>query len=329
MVQYAPVVVFTYNRCEHTKDLLDSLAACKDADKTDLVIFSDGPKRESHEADIRKVRELINDPEWKIKFNSVKITESQKNKGLANSIISGVSEVIKEYKRVIVLEDDLVVAPQFLTFMNGALEAFEDDLDKFAIAGWSYPAKGLKNYNKDAWLFYRACSWGWGTWEDRWNKIIWDPKEARFEEKLSDVEWVSNFCKGGNDLPGMLKMQLEGKRDSWAIRWNAWASEFGQMTVYPKDALIVNNGRDGSGVHAHEGQEDYSSSLRAEDQLTYDFATPKESYAFDGIEIDKKLIRQAWLFDSDTLGKKLKRNLRTIFVEHKVPNVIKKLVVRR
>lgn len=327
MSQYAPVVVFTYNRCEHTEDLLNSLAACVLAKESDLVIFSDGPKREEHKESVSNVRKLINDPKWEGLFNSVRVIESKVNKGLANSIITGVTDVINEYNKVIVLEDDLVVAPQYLTFMNDALSAYENDDTKFAIAGWSYPIKALKDYEKDAWLFYRACSWGWGTWKNRWDKVIFDPDEAGFSQKLSDEYWVKKFCRGGNDLPGMLEMQLEGKRDSWAIRWNAWASQLDMMTVYPKDSLIVNNGRDGSGVHAHEGQQDYSASLRGEG-VAYDFAKAKEKYIFDGIEIDEKLIKQAWLFDSDTLTKKVKRNLKTIFVDHKVPDVVKKAILK-
>lgn len=326
MMQYAPVVVFVYNRCEHAKDLLDSLAKCTLADKTDVYVFADGPKNEAAKDKVNKVREMINSYENSSVFASYTVRESDINKGLAKSIISGVSEIIEKYGKVIVLEDDLVVATQYLTYMNDALSAFENDKSKFAIAGWSYPIKGLKSYDKDAWLFYRACSWGWGTWSDRWNKVVWDPDEAKFAKKLNNPKWCENFCRGGNDLPGMLKMQLEGKRDSWAIRWNAWAAELDMMTVYPKDSLIVNNGRDGSGVHAHEGQQDYSANLRNEENLAYDFAPAKDKYTFDDVQLDAKLIKQAWLFDSDTFSKKVKRNMRTIFVEHKLPNVVKKVL---
>lgn len=325
MLEYAPVVVFVYNRPNHTEELLDSLAKCRHADKTDVFVFADGPKNEAARENVSNVRSIIRKYEGTSQFSKYSIYESEINKGLAKSVISGVSEIISKYGRVVVLEDDLVVAPQFLDFMNGALEAYEKDETKFAIAGWSYPLNELKKYDKDAWLFYRACSWGWGTWGNRWNKVVWDHDKAGFEEKLKNPVWVDKFCRGGNDLPNMLKMQLEGKIDSWAVRWNAWAAELNMLTVYPKDAFVVNNGRDGSGVHSHEGQSDSSASLRNDDFSGISFASPKDEYLFDEIVFDKKLADRAWLYESDTLTKKIKRNLRTIFVEHRVPNVVRRI----
>ena len=335
----APVAVFVYKRADHTEELLQSLAACSLAKETDVFIFADGQKPvqdlevfERDAREIKQVRSLINDSKWTECFRSLAITEAESNRGLANSIIAGVTEVVNRYGRIIVLEDDLVVARDFLQYMNAALDYFENDKDKFAITGWSYPAKSLDEYKKDAWLFYRACSWGWGTWSDRWNKVEFDPKKADFEGKLKDSAWCDKFTRGGNDLPGMLRLQLDGKRDSWAIRWNAAAADLDMMTVYPKQSRIMNNGRDGSGTHC--GEAAYTQSdiqdLQASNQdsaATGNLRVPE--YDFSNIVPDKRLMKQAWYFESDTIDKKIRRNLRKIFVEHKVPDFIKKKVTRR
>ena len=322
MMDRAPIVVFVYNRADHAKRLLDSLSMCDGSVESEVFIFSDGPKEsedesinESNRKRVNEVRSLIHDSMWNEKFKSITVTEAEKNKGLANSIISGVTDIINRYGKVIVLEDDLVLAEGFLDYMNQALNAYQDDEEIFAISGWTYPCKGLKSYDKDGWLYYRACSWGWGTWKDRWANVIFDPIGANFEGKLANKEWCDKFCRGGNDLPNMLRMQLEGKRDSWAIRWNAAASDLDMMTLYPRESFVINEGRDGSGVHCGEASYEQG-----------DFACSKVSYDFNDIKPNEKLIKQAWHFESDTLSKKIKRNLKTIFVEHKVPNVVKKLV---
>lgn len=317
-IRYAPIVLFVYKRAGHTRGTLESLAKCIDAKNTTLYIFSDGSKNQDINSEeyrqISEVRSLIHEPLWKEAFANVVIKESDVNKGLANSIIGGVTSVINEYGNVITLEDDLVVAPNFIVYMNEMLRAFRDDSRVFAIAGWSYPLPDVARHDRDVWLYYRACSWGWATWKNRWDKVIWDSDEAGYARKLSDKEWCKKFSRGGNDLPGMLQRQLDGKIDSWAIRWNAAASEMDMMTVYPKVPVILNNGRDGSGTNCGENHVQQA-----------DFAPEKVNYYVEQIKPNDSLIRSAWLFDSDTFSKKVTRNLKTIFVEHKVPNVIKKI----
>lgn len=327
---FAPIAVFVYKRENHTRKLLESLAGCRYASSSDVFIFSDGAKRPEDEKDVIKVRELIHENKWKDSFGSLEITEAPRNKGLANSIIGGVTDVINRYGRIIVLEDDLEVAPNFLTYMNEMLVSQKENEKVFAIAGWTYPfCKYAYKDSKDAgassivarvaggklsehtpWLFYRACSWGWATWADRWEKVEFDPVIAGFKDKLSNSEWCKRFSRGGNDLPGMLQLYLDGKIDSWAIRWNVAACDLDMMTVYPMATLLVNNGLDGSGTNcAARDESRQESGLTAQDEVA---TNPV---------MNSSLVRKAWKYESDTLDKKIKRNLRVIFVDHKVPNI--------
>lgn len=316
MSDLAPIAIFVYKREEHARTMLESLSACHKACESELFIYADGPKSSEDIEAVYKVRELIHETRWIQGFKNVTIIESNQNKGLANSVVAGVTDIINRFGKIIVIEDDLILSKQFLVFMNQALGAFEEDKDRvFAISGWTYPLPSLGRLSKDAWAYYRACSWGWATWKDRWDKVEFDPLKAGFAEKLSNQMWCKKFSRGGSDLPGMLQMQLEGKRDSWAIRWNATASDLDMITIYPTSSNVFNNGRDGSGTHC--GKLAYT-------QLGFDEG--KENYDFSEIVLDDKLVKEAWRFDSDTLDKKIRRNLRTIFVEHKVPNVIKKLI---
>lgn len=308
----APIVIFTYKRAEHTRRLLDSLAKCELAKESDIYIFSDGPKGLNDSSEVEEVRTVIHELKWKEAFKTITYSEAAVNQGLAKSIISGVTNVINEHGRVLVLEDDLVVAPSYIKYMNSALEAFEKDERVFSVTGWTYPISGLKHYKKDAWGYYRACSWGWGTWKDRWDKVEFDPKKAGFAKKIEDEAWCAKFTRGGLDLPGMLKLQLDGKIDSWAIRWNAISTDLDMITMYPKEPVISNRGLDGSGTHCAEA-----------DVKELGLSVGKDSYDFTDIELDNKLVKKAWRQCSDTLDKKIKRNLKTIFIDHKIPNAVK------
>ena len=47
----------------------------------------------------------------------------------------------------------------------------------------------------------------------------------------------------------MLKDQIKGKNDSWAIRWLATAFIHNKLTLYPGRSLIQNIGHDNTGSH--------------------------------------------------------------------------------
>lgn len=240
----APIVIFTYRRYT-VKKVIDSLLENRLSNQTDLIIYSDGNKNQEDLKDILKVREYL----YTIKgFKSLKIIESDKNKGLASSIINGVTEVINKYKRIIVLEDDLVVSKDFIQFMNDALNFYNDNAKIYSISGYGPKLPCLKNYTKELYLTIRSSSWGWASWENRWNKIDWEIKD--FQEIKNSKKLQNKFNQGGNDLYKMLELQMLGKIDSWAIRWCYNQYKFNQFTIYPKLSKIINDGfEDDKGTH--------------------------------------------------------------------------------
>ena len=135
---YAPIVAFVYNRLDHVKALFESLGACELASVSDLFIFSDGSKSESGVPKIEAVRKYIHSVEVKRRFKSVTIIEAEKNKGLARSVISGVTQVIQKYGKAIVIEDDNVVSKQLLRFMNACLDRYESDSSVWSISGYTF-----------------------------------------------------------------------------------------------------------------------------------------------------------------------------------------------
>ena len=242
MNNYAPIVLFTYNRANHTRKAIESLLECKEASETDLYIYSDGAKNEAHQASVLETRNYIHSISG---FKSVAIIERDRNWGLANSLIDGITSVVNKYGRVIVVEDDLIMSPFFLTYMNEALDKYAEDDRVSAVSAYVFPVK--RKLPETFFLRYFAC-WGWATWKRGWelfnpdiNDIISQFNDDR-EKFLFDVN-------GSYDFYNMLLMQAEGKINSWACRFYASSFLAGKLILYPGRSLALQNGMDGSGVH--------------------------------------------------------------------------------
>ena len=177
----------------------------------------------------------------------ITIIKRKKNFGLANSIIEGVTSIIKKYGKVIVLEDDLVTSKYFLTFLNDSLNVHINNKKIASITGYSFPINIPLNYKYDVYMFYRCMSWGWATWYDRWGKVDWNINEKN--KFINNKNFINEFNRGGEDLYPMLKRQISGKVDSWAIRWCLSHYKTNTNCLYPIKSLVKNIGFDGSGIH--------------------------------------------------------------------------------
>ncbi len=295
----APIVLFVYNRLDHTQGVIDTLSKNSLAKESELYIFSDAAKNESGREKVNAVRAFVCDKTWHNNFKKVTIIEAEQNKGLAKSIIAGVTKIIHEYQRVIVLEDDLVLSPYFLNYMNEALDFYEKEENIWSISGYSFPMKCMKEYPHDVFYSYRGCSWGWATWSDRWNLVDWDVKD--YQALSRDPEWIKKFNRGGGDMFQMLTNQMEGRINSWAIRWCFTQSNLEKYTVYPKISYIGNEGCDGSGTNC--GFEGDNTSM-----------VDREKYQckFEKLEIEKRVAREFYLNYTDTLDKKIVRNIKKL-----------------
>jgi hypothetical protein len=241
----APILLFVYNRPLHTKETVNALKKNYLSEKSDIFIFSDGSKNELDFDAVTKVRQYIKTISH---FKSVSIITRNKNLGLAKSIITGVTEIINIYGRVIVVEDDMVTEFSFLEYMNNALSFYKYNSTIGSISGYKYPGSLPKIYKNDVFVFYRFCSWGWGTWKDEWNSVDFklEPENSIF----FNSDQKKRINRGGNDLFKMLKLQLRGEINSWAIMVNLSFSKYDKLTLYPSfDTLVHNSGLDGSGVH--------------------------------------------------------------------------------
>jgi hypothetical protein len=241
-VTCAPIALFVYNRSDHTRRTIDALIQNSLAENSELIIFSDAAKSEAQAEAVRKVRKYISEIEG---FKSVTIVERVANLGLARSIIDGVTTILNKYGRIIVLEDDMVTSPYFLTYMNEALEKYVDDERVVSIHGYVYP---VGQPLSEAFFLTGADCWGWATWQRGWScfnsdgQFLLDELYRRKLLRAFDFNGTYPFSK-------MLEGQIKGANESWAVRWHASAFLAGKLTLYPGRSLVHNIGNDNSGTH--------------------------------------------------------------------------------
>ena len=253
MKTYAPILLFVYNRPEHLKQLIASLQANAEAAQSMLFIYTDAARNKADEEQVNKVREVIRHIDG---FASIEVIERATNWGLARNIIGGVTEQIRRYGRVIVLEDDLVVAPYFLRFMNDALEAYKDEPQVGHIQACDFTQDVSL---PDTFLIKFTGSWGWATWERAWQHF--NPDGQALLNELENRRLTRRFDFNGNyRFTRMLRRQVQGKNNSWAIRWNASLFLKDILSLNVGRSLVQNNGFDGSGTHCGGGNL-YSSQL--------------------------------------------------------------------
>jgi len=301
-MKLAPVLIFTYNRPWHTMETIEALKKNELAKESELFIYSDEAKDKESIGRVREVREYIKKTDG---FKKVTIIEREKNWGLADNIIDGVTKIVNEYGKIIVLEDDLVTSPYFLKFMNDGLEFYKNEERVVSIHGCIYP---VKEKLPDTFFIKGADCWGWATWKRGWDLFENDGKKLLNELKQKKLIRKFNF---NNSYPylRMLQDQIEGKNNSWAIRWYASAFLKDKLTLYPGRSLVNNFGFDGSGIHCGSGKE-------------YDSILSNVELVLEKIPIEenltaKKIIGKFFLSNRVSMFKKVYNKLKFLAFKNK------------
>lgn len=290
MSQLAPAAVFAYRRADKIQSCLEALEKNLGADKTAVFLYADGAKDENDRPEVERTREFISRYAGRHKFADFTVCFRERNMGLADSIITGVTEIMERYGRAIVVEDDLITSADFLSYMNGALSYYEKKKEIGEISAFTHPLKGLKSYEHDVYMTRKAECWGWATWKDRWELADWEMRSyAAFKRSRQDREF-EKLQKGINN---MLKQQMEGKLDSWAVRWCYSLFVNDRLTVYPKVSRTRNIGFDGSGVHC--GRTD-----RYDGEISTDIGGCR----FELLDVDRRLEKEAAEFEYVSLFQK-------------------------
>jgi hypothetical protein len=260
----APIVLFTFKRLDTLKQTVEALSKNYLAANSDLYIFSDAARSEKDKEAIDSVREYIGSING---FKKVVVFEAEINKGLATSIIDGVSYVLTMHENVIVLEDDLVTSKNFLNFMNASLEFYKFNKEIISICGFSFPYKSISK--EDVYFLNRFWPWGWATWSNRWEFVDWDVKDyAQFKSNKIKRKQFSNL---GSDVNAMLDKQMNGNLDSWAIRWTYHIFKNQGLVLYPDRSKISNEGFDEFATNTVGLKNRYVTKIDIDEQVDFKF----------------------------------------------------------
>ena len=268
-MNYAPVIVFNYNRPDHSLRTWEALSQNEYATQTELYLYCDGPKANASDEMRSRITELHKqaqqyaiDAPMQGKFKTVHVVCAEQNKGLANSIIGGVTDVVNRRGRVIVLEDDLLTSPYFLKYMNTALNKYDSYPAVFTISANRPPVNKMTiptDYPYDVFVSLRPYSTGWATWKDKWNQIDWSLDYL--DDFLEHPEQIEAFNRGGDDLTEMLCLQRDGKIDSWAIRYAFQHFYHHAVAILPCIPYVDNIGFDGTGIHSGTDERDFRNNI--------------------------------------------------------------------
>jgi hypothetical protein len=306
-----PVAVFSYNRPEHTNRAIDALSKCHGTDACEFYFFSDGPRSDAALSEVNATRSVLR--EW-AKVLAAHVIEQPNNLGLAKSIVGGVSDLCARYGRVIVVEDDLIVSPDFLSYMIQSLDLYKNDAQVMQVGGFTIsPPEGL---TADAFLLPVTTTWGWGTWQRAWQSFAWLPKDLDVAKK--DRQWRDLFdLHGAGSFTSMLEDRLAGRNDSWGILWWYAVSRSNGLVLYPRKSLVWNGGFDGSGIHCgsddflQQGEVSNYSTTRLSDKLS--FPTTLE-YLPEHLAKLEEFFLHRQLFDPPAQGAARKNNPITAIV---------------
>ena len=218
-------IVFTYNRSIHTEKVLTALSQ-NEAIPEKLFLFQDGLKKEEHRKEWQKVNNLIKKVDW----CDCEVIVAGENKGLSDSIIYGINYVFQDYDAVIVLEDDCVPQPCFMTFMYQSLEKYACAEDVYTINGYTYPIE-VEGNGTDAYFIRRTCSWGWGIWKERWSH--YEQNYRMLGHIMNDSELAEQLHVWGEDLESHLLGNIYGNCDSWAVFLALMVIERKGYCLYP------------------------------------------------------------------------------------------------
>ncbi|MBQ9239187.1 MAG: glycosyltransferase [Treponema sp.] len=266
MALYAPIILFVYNRPNHTRQTLEALAANTLAQESALFIYADGAKDDASPEQFEKIKQtraVAREKQW---CKTVTVIEAEKNKGLAASIISGVTEIVNTYGAVIVLEDDIVTGNYFLEFMNSALEKYKDEKKLMHITGWRDPVQNA--VAGSCYIYPTMDCWGWATWADRWQFF---KKDTAYYQSQFTEEMKYHFNIEGSDkgMWSQIEDNASGKLNTWAIFWYAAIFLKGGLCLAPTQSLVKNIGFDNSGEHC--GENLYQTIVKSIDTRVTDF----------------------------------------------------------
>lgn len=246
MSAIAPIILFTYNRPWHTEQTLLALEKNELAQDSSLYIYADGAKENANEEQLRKIAEVRGIIKRNWKFKEIQVVERTENWGLADNIVDGVTKIVNQFGKIIVLEDDIVTSIGFLKYMNDALTLYESEEKVMHISGYMF---SVSKRLPETFFYNTASCWGWATWKTAWQHFNFDAKEL--QKQIAEKDLVKKFnIEDTYPFYEHLLANATGSLKTWAVRWYASFFLKEGYALHPYPSLVNNIGHDGQGENS-------------------------------------------------------------------------------
>ena len=228
----APITLFVHARPDRAAAALDAIKQCELADQSCLTIFCDGPSTPDEQDDVDRVRAIANNT---VGFKHLDVVEFEEHKGRSQLICDAVSQITGSHGRVVVVEDDLIVSPHFLRYINDGLDKYATEESVVSICGYSYNSQSDLS---ETYLLPGAHSWGWATWRRGWELFRSDANGL--VKDVTEQGLIYEFDSGGAEpMTQLLSESARNDELSWSLCWMASAILVDKLTLHPGRSLVA------------------------------------------------------------------------------------------
>lgn len=240
----APIGVSTYGRLQHLQRTITALQKNTLAQESELFVFSDAPRLgdEDRVAAVRKYLRKIDG------FKEVHVIERTENSRVVNNR-GGMRMLLDQFGKMIFLEEDVVTAPGFLSFMNQALTTYRNNDKVFAITGYCPPIDARKYISSDAFLLQTCNFWGFAIWKERYDQVSMQTPSCEVFKTILNPFSLASYMRIGSDMPHLFLLDAQGIIDAGDIKFAFEMWKKGSYLLIPTFSLSMSIGLDGTGVH--------------------------------------------------------------------------------
>jgi len=247
---YAPIAIPTLNRFEHFRRCLESLERCTGADRTEVFVGLDYPPSKKYAEGWKKIDAYLAEKEQSHGFKNLYVRRRLQNCGVCkkgSNMQLLTKEIREKSDRYITSEDDNEFSPNFLEYMNKALEMYKDEDRVIKVSAYTPPL--FSNLTDNSTFFsIDTPAYGIGSWSEKNAKIL----RCEGVEKELTSSFKRLWCLFWT-YPALIYMAVHmvvAKRTYGDIRYAMNNLLLGTFTLMPSQSLVRNWGTDGSGLHS-------------------------------------------------------------------------------
>jgi hypothetical protein len=276
--KYAPVIILVLDRFNHFKACFESLEKCVFAEHTDVYIALDYPPSNKYRAGWLKVSDYLEKKVEQNIFKKLIIVKRDRNFGVRfpdGNFSSIISDLQHKYETYIILEDDNILSPNFLVYINKGLEKFRDDDRISLVCGYNYPMDFPQSYKNNFYISKHLSSWGYGTWFSKEKHI----------NKYYNLNFLKNLLKDKKSFEKLMKYRpstvysiINMIKNNTIYGDSAIGSYLcleDKYCLFPTISKVKNIGVDGTGVNAKsssEPQKSYYLNQNVDNSSVFEFS---------------------------------------------------------